>query len=110
MLDKNDLFSIELATKVVQLPQGEIMIKEFTTAGREQFEMMALKVQDGNTKNMKAKLIAMSCVNETGGRIFGDDELGKISEIPAKTTEILFNEILSINGMGADALGDTEGN
>ena len=110
MLDKQDLFNIQLATKIVKLPQGEIIIKEFTTAGREQFEMMALKMQDGKAKNMKAKLIAMSCVKEDGNRMFGDDELAKISELPSKITELIFNAVLDLNGMGADALGESEGN
>lgn len=110
MLNKNDLFSYQLKTKIVQLENGEVMIKEFTTASREQFEMLAVKMQSGAAKNMKAKLISMSCVNEDGSRIFGDDEIDKISQMPSSITEVLFNEILNINGMGSDALGDTEGN
>jgi len=110
MIKKEDLFKIQLKTKVVDLGAGSISIKEFTTSAREQFEMLAVKMQKGSAKNMKAKLIAMSCINDNGTRYFGDDEIDKISELPSNITEILFNEILEINGMGVDAIGDAEGN
>ena len=110
MLNKEDILGIKLKTKTVELDQGEVCIKEFTTSDREKFEMLAIKMsKSGAAKNMKAKLLAISIVKEDGGRMFGDDEIGKISQMPSKVTELLFNEILELNGMGADALGDTEG-
>lgn len=104
MLNKEDLLGVVLATKVVKLKTGSVMIKEFTTSAREEFELMAMKMSTGGAKNMKAKLIAISCINENGTRLFGDDEVGKISQMPSSITEVLFNAILEINGMATDSL------
>jgi len=110
MIKKEDLFNTQLKTKVVEIAGGSIKIKEFTTSAREQFEMLAVKMQSGKAKNMKARLIVTSCINDNGTRYFGDDEIDKVAELPSNITEKLFNEILSINGMGADAIGEAEGN
>ena len=110
MLKKDDLLGLGLAEKIVELPTGEVKIKEFTTSDREAFELMAMKMKEGGAKNMKAKLISISVITEGGSRMFGDDEIGKISQMPSKVTELLFNEILELNGMGDGALGASEGN
>jgi len=110
MLNKDDLLGLKTATKKVKLPTGEVTIKEFTTSDREAFELMAMNMSKGGAKNMKAKLISISVVTADGNRMFGDDEVGKIAQMPSKVTEQLFTEILALNGMGEDALGDTEGN
>lgn len=110
MLKKEDLLGLTLAEKIVELPTGEVKIREFTTADREKFEVLAMNTQKGSAQNMKAKLIAISVMNDAGTRMFGDDEVAKIAQMPSSTTELLFNEILTLNGMGAGILEDIEGN
>ncbi len=111
MLDKTQLLSIGQQTKTVKLDQGELLIKEFTTSDREKFEVLAMKMQkSGEAKNMKAKLISISVINDNGSRFFGDDEIEKIAQMPSTITETLFNEILAINGMANDALDVEVGN
>lgn len=110
MLNKDQLLAIGLKQKTVKLEQGELIIREFNTSEREKFEMMAMDVQKGKSKNMKAKLIAVSVITASGGRYFGDDEIDKIAGLPSSITEKLFDEILAINGMSNDALEVAEGN
>ncbi len=111
MLNKAQLLGIGLKTKEVKLPQGVLLIKEFNTSDREKFEVLAMQMQKtGEAKNMKAKLIAISLVNEDHGRIFGDDEIDKIAQMPSTITETLFNEILDLNGMANDSLDVETGN
>lgn len=111
MLNKNDLLNIGLKRKEVKLENGSVLIREFTTADREKFEVLAMSVQSGTTqKSMKASIIAISLINKDNTRVFGDDEIGKISELPSTVTEAIFNEILEINGMAGDALEVAEGN
>ena len=111
MLDKAQLLSIGLKTKTIKLDQGELLIKEFNTSDREKFEVMAMDIsKGGDSKNMKAKLISISLINEDGGRYFGDDEIDKISQMPSTITQLLFDEILSLNGMAEDSLEVEQGN
>jgi len=111
MLSKSDLLAIKLETREVKLSQGSVLIKEFTASDREGFELLALNMTKGKgAKNMKAKLISVSVVNEQGGRVFGDDEVAQISQMPSRVTEEIFNEILSLNGMAGDAVAVEMGN
>ncbi len=111
MLNKNDLLSIGLKRKEVDLDTGTVLIREFTTADREKFEVLAMGMQEGSgKKNMKANIIAISLINKDNTRVFGDDEIGKIAELPSTITEVIFNAVLDINGMAGDALDVAEGN
>ena len=111
MLNKDDLLGVGLKTKAINVGAGEVLIREFTTADREKFEVLAMQMSSGKgAKNMKAKLIAISLVNEQGGRVFGDDEINKIAMMPSTITEKIFNEVLELNGMADDALDTAEGN
>ncbi len=110
MLNKTDLLGISLKRKKVKLEVGEVLIKEFTTADREVFEMSAMNLEEGAASNIKSKLIAISLINPDGTRVFGDDELHKISQMPSTVTETIFNEILALNSMKSDSMEEAEGN
>ena len=110
MLNKEALLGIKLKTNTVELSEGSVIIREFTTSDREKFELLALKAQEGQAKNLKAQLIVISLVNENGSRVFGDDEVDKISQMPSTVTEKLFNSILELNSMNSDAVEVAEGN
>ena len=110
MLNKTELLRIALKTEEVKLDQGSLKIQEFTTSDREAFEIFAMKMNTGKVKNLKAKLIVISVVEDRGSRMFGDDEIGTVSQLPSTITEKLFNAILKLNGMGAASFSEAEGN
>lgn len=108
MISKDDLLNKQLDTRIVNIDGDEFLIKEFTTSDREDFEILAMKMQSTvQPKNMKAKLIVISLINEDRTRMFGDDEIGTVSQLPSKITQKLFDEILSLNGMAEDSIEDT---
>lgn len=110
MINKKDLFSISLKREIVTLDQSELLIQELTTSQREEFELLAMDLNNSKAKNMKSKLISVSVINEDGSRFFGDDEVEKIAMLPGSITEKIFNAVLKINGMGENILEETEGN
>lgn len=110
MLNKAALLGISLKTRSVKLETGTVLIQEFTTSDREKFEVLAMDMQKGKAKNLKAQLIAISVMSENGSRMFGDTDIDQITQMPSTVTEKLFNEILSLNGMAADAIGEELGN
>ncbi|OII61214.1 hypothetical protein BJP40_06720 [Streptomyces sp. CC53] len=81
-----------LPTKVIEVPEwgGEVTIRCLTGAERDRYEasLARLDRKTGamvpNLVNSRARLVAMSIVDETGKRMFSDDdilELGGTSSI-----------------------------
>ena len=105
-MTKEELLKITLATAVVAVGDSKLTIKELTTSDREQYEMTVVK---STSKNLKALLIVKSVITDDGNRMFGDDEINTVSQMPSSLTEALFNQILILNGMADGSLEDAEG-
>jgi len=99
-MKKENLLNIELGTAVVDTSAGEVKMKELTTSDRETYE---LSLQRGTAKNLKATLISKSVITDEGSRMFGDDEIAKISQMPSSVSEKIFNAILVLNGMAENS-------
>jgi len=110
MLNKNDLLSIVAKREVVSLEIGDVIIREFLTSDREQFEKMALNASGDGLSIMKSKMVAVSLINEDGHRLFGDDEIASISSMPSGVVETIFEAIVELNGMGESSLDKEVGN
>lgn len=103
MLNKAALLGIGLKTKSVKLETGTVLIQEFTTADREKFEVLALGMRTGKSKNFKSQLIAISVMGENGSRMFGDTDIDQITQLPTTVTQPIFDQILVLNGMDEEA-------
>ena len=76
----------DLTTKEVDVPEwgGTVRIRELTGRERDAFEEGSLdkKTRDVKMTNMRARLVAMSAIDDSGDRLFTAaeaDELGKKS-------------------------------
>lgn len=88
----------DLVTEMVNVPEwgGNVYVRCLT--GEERDELESLVVQDksdGNSKvdltNFRARLVALSVVNEKGDRIFTLDDVVKLGKKSAKALEKVFN-------------------
>lgn len=107
------LESNDLKTQSVEVPEwgGSVNIRTMTGSDRDAFEQTLVKVDgNGNRKtdltNMRAKLVAMTVVDDNGNRLFGEDDIAVLGRKSATALAKVFEAAQALNGMG-DAAEDT---
>ena len=98
---------VDIKTERVAVPEwgGDVMVREFTGTDRDAFEESMVRIDaDGGRRadvsNMRAKLVSMCLIDEeTGERMFGQDELNLLGSKSASALERVFKVCQRINGM-----------
>ena len=105
ILEANDLQS-----ESVTVPEwgGDVLVRTMTGADRDAFEAsMITTLPDGTRKpnmtNMRAKLVALTVVDQAGNRVFDVSDVDRLSLKSASALERVFNAAQRINGLGAQA-------
>ena len=105
ILEANDLQS-----ESVDVPewQGVVLVRTMTGADRDAFESsMITTLADGTRKpnmaNMRAKLVALTVVDDSGNLVFGVSDVDRLALKSASALERVFNAAQRINGLGAQA-------
>ena len=107
------LESSDLKNEAVDVPEwgGTVYVRTMTGADRDQFEasMMSIGV-DGTRKadmtNLRAKLIALTIVDEAGNRLFDASDVDRLGLKSASAIERVFAAAQGLNGLGAKAEGE----
>ena len=65
------------------------------------------QVMEGNRK----RLVARSLIDEeTGSRMFGDDEIDELGQLPTSVLDRMTKDALEVNGMSAEDIEEAVGN
>ena len=111
MLSKTDILANigtrkNLKTDTIDVPAwgGTVNLRGLTAGERDDFEMSCLKSDgDGESKsdmrNIRAKLVARSVVDEAGNRLFDDTEADALAGEAADVIDPIFSKCQSLNGM-----------
>jgi hypothetical protein len=104
----------EIPRKTIDVPFPEMhtayRLREMSGTERDTFEIAQFKEQsDGKHKveplYLRARLVALCLVDETGARLYADDEVQQLSDgVPAATIGKLFAAAQTLNGLDADAV------
>ena len=70
---------------------------------------MAIIGDDQRQSAVAAKLIVASLVDESGERLFSDDDVAVVEDLDAKAVLRLSREIMRLNGLGGDDIERTAG-
>jgi len=100
MLTREQILSrVDLRTETVEVPEwgGEIRIRELTARRRSEFEKLA--EQHGDDYAV-AWLVAESCVDEAGQRIFSQEDIEALREKSAAALLRIFHQAAQINNLG----------
>jgi hypothetical protein len=111
------LASKDLKTETVDVPEwgGQVTIRTMTGADRDAFEN-SLFVMDGNgtrrtdMTNMRAKLVALTVVDDSGNPMFTLQEAANLGEKSSAALQRIFAVAQALNGMGTDGLAAAEKN
>jgi hypothetical protein len=105
ILEANDL-----STEEVEVPEwgGSVRVRTMTGADRDAFEASLVKVGSDGTRtadltNMKAKLVALTVVNDNGFRMFEQGDVDRLATKSAAALERVFEVAQRINGLGPKA-------
>lgn len=107
----------DLKTEAVDVPEwgGSVQVRTMTGADRDAFEDSMITVNpDGTRKpnlvNMRAKLVALTVVDDAGSLMFGVPDIDRLALKSAAAIERVFNAAQKINGLGSQAEAAAEKN
>ena len=110
------LAAADLATEVVEVPEwgGSVTVRTMTGADRDAFEAALVRVVDGKREpdltNMRAKLVALTVVDEAGERLFDAADVDALARKSAAALDRVAAAAQRINGIGAEAAEETAKN
>lgn len=111
MLSRDDILGAkDIKTVEVEVPEwgGSVLIGMMTGAGRDKFETDMLT--DKGRVNVRAKLAALTLVDEEGNHLFKYDEAEELGNKSAAALSRVFDEACKLNRITSDDVADLEGN
>ncbi|MDQ8045264.1 MAG: hypothetical protein REI11_11720 [Patulibacter sp.] len=93
---------------IVSCPEwgGEVRVRSITGRERDTYEQSLIDQRGGdrkvNTRNARAKLILLSAVDESGARLFSDDDLSRLGGKNARPLDRLFDAARKLSGLSDD--------
>lgn len=100
----------DLKNQSVDVPEwgGTVLVRSMTGADRDAFEASMMTVDaEGNRKadmgNMRAKLVALTAVNEAGALLFVPADVERLALKSAGALERVFVVAQQLNGLGPQA-------
>jgi len=107
------LAAADLAHEDVPVPAwgGSVRVRMMTGTERDEFRQIAAQYEDGiPPARFAAALLALSCVDEDGERMFTLDDLEALEGKSAGSVDIPAAVSMRLNGFGAQAMAAAEKN
>lgn len=111
------LAATDLKSEQVAVPEwgGDVLVRMMTGAERDAFEAsLASTNKDGKRgnglANMRARLVAMTAVDESGSLLFSESDIDLLGKKSAAALERVFSASLRLNKMTDDSAKEVEKN
>jgi len=114
MLDRDTILAAQdLPMESLNVPEwgGTVHVRVMTGAERDAFE--ASLIAGGgktNVANVRARLAVLCICDESGQRLFGDDDVTPLGQKSAAALDRIFTVAQRINHIGAHDIEDLAGN
>lgn len=105
----------KLKVERVRVPEfgGDVLVRELTARQRDEFDESNIKGRGKNMqvvlKNMRAKLVARSVVDEDGRQVFTEADIEAMGELPAAGLEKIFAVAQRLNGITQEDVDELAG-
>ena len=105
---RGDTGSRRPAAELVEVPEwgGAVYVRALTGAERDQFEASIVEQRGRdvrmNMRNIRAKLVALTVVDEDGQRIFTDDDVAALGGKSAAALDRLFAVAQRLSGLSME--------
>lgn len=106
----------DLPTEDVEIPEwgGTIRVRGLTGAERDAFEQSIVETRGKNTRmnlrNIRAKLVALTVVDEDGNRIFNDEDAEALGKKSAAALDRIFAVAQRLSGLRPEDVEELAGN
>ena len=107
----------QLRRQVVSVPEwdGEVIVRELMADEAEQYELyISRKFEPDNKKPseiaMRAKLVALACINEDGSRVFTDADAAELGKISRSALDRVASVASELSGYTKNAQADVKKN
>jgi hypothetical protein len=100
------LAATTLPTEMVPIPElgGVVQVRGLSAAGRDTFEKSMWvkkgKARELNMANIRARLVALCVVDESGQRTFSDEDVEALGQVRADIVDRLFAVAQRLSGLG----------
>jgi len=97
----------DLPTEQVPVPEwkGDVLVRSLTGVERDAFEESLYtgqgKDRQQNLSNLRARLAALTVVDENGNRVFSDDDAAQLGEKSAAALDVVFSVAQRLSGLSA---------
>lgn len=108
------LAASDLPTETVPVPEwgGEVIVRALTGAERDEYEMATHEaIRNKSSINMRARLVAMTLVDEDGERLFNhESHVVRLGNKSGRALDRVFDVAQRLSGIGRAALETAAGN
>ena len=114
-LTKDEILAVDdVQSEDVEVPEwgGVLTVRGLTGYERDKFETSLQHPKTGkvDTSNVRAKLLVLCVVDESGQKVFKPTDFAALGNRSAKVLERLVNVAKRLSGMDEEALKEIEGN
>lgn len=105
------LSSPDLPREEVQTPEwgGSVFVRTMSGSERDAFVHHCIEQKD-DIRGLKARLLCLTLCDETGSRLFGDDDQEALDAKSSKVLDDLFQVAQRLSGLGEDEVEEIAGN
>lgn len=102
----------DLTFEDVAVPEwgGEVRVRMLTGSERDAFEASTIirrgKRVDLNMTNVRARLVALTVVDEAGGRVFSDADVAELAKKSSAALNRVFEAARKLNGLTEEATAE----
>jgi hypothetical protein len=113
---KQILQADDIQQQLVDVPEwgGQVLVRGLTGAERDRFEAGVLerkgKHYNVNMANIRAKLVAATCIDGDGQLLFGDDDVPLLAEKSGLALQRVFEVAQQLSGLSETDLEELAGN
>ncbi len=117
LLTKEQILRVkDIETRTVHVPEwgGDVLVRGMTGIERDQFEAKILDQSGKKTKvnlqNARARLVAITCVDADGNRIFTENEIVLLGTKSAAALDRVYDVAASLSGISDEDIEELLGN
>jgi len=102
----------DCVTETVSVPEwgGDVLVRTLTGQERDEYEFALLGMGKKNFTNARARLAALTIVDEKGNRLFTDKDIHALGKKSGKSLQRIFNVAQRLNNVTDEDIEELEKN